>query len=457
MINFIKNLSSCKKSCGPLGDQCSQKDLQYMDSLAAAVLHKSSRRSQLILWIVLAFVIWALIWANFAYVDELARGEGHVIPSKKIQVIQNLEGGIISDILVDEGDAVEKGEIIIKIDDTKFASSYEENHLRVLELKAKELRLEAEAQGKAFKTQNLKGKMSALISHEKSLYNTNKRQLQEHINILKEKLIQREQELTEIKGKQDQLQTSYNFIQEEIAITKPLVENGVVSQVEFLQLSRQASAMKGELRAATLSIPRIKSTILEAKNKISESKLEFQNEAKEKLNEVSAEISRISESAGAIEDQVKRTSVRSPVKGLIKRLLITTVGGVVQPGMDMVEIVPLQDNLLIETKIKPSDIAYLYPGQKAIVKFTAYDFSIYGGLEGKLSNISADTIVDDEGNSFYSVSIKTDKNYLEKDGAKHEILVGMVANVDIITGKKSVMDYLLKPIIKARQSALTER
>ena len=429
-----------------------------MDSLAAAVLHKSSRKSQLILWIVFAFVLWALLWANFAYVDELTRGEGHVIPSKKVQVIQNLEGGIISDILVDEGDAVEKGEIIVKIDDTKFSSSYEENHLRVLELKAKELRLDAEAQGKPFNTgKKMPKEMSALILHEKSLYNTNKRQLKEHINILKEKLIQREQELTEIKGKQDQLQTSYDLITEEMNITKPLVKNGVVSQVEFLQLSRQASSMKGELRAATLSIPRIESTILEAKNKINEARLEFQNEAKEKLNEVSAEISRISESAEAIEDQVRRTSVRSPVKGLIKRLLITTVGGVIQPGMDIVEIVPLQDNLLIETKIKPSDIAYLYPGQKAIVKFTAYDFSIYGGLEGKLTNISADTIVDEEGNSFYSVNIKTDKSYLEKDGQKHEILVGMVANVDIITGKKSVMDYLLKPIIKARQSALTER
>ena len=436
----------------------SQDDLKYMSSLSAAVVQKSNTKTKYILWIFAVFIFWALLWANFANVDELARGEGRVIPSKKVQVIQNLEGGIISDILVDEGEAVEKGQVIIKIDDTKFSSSYEENFLRILELKAKMIRLNAEAEGTKFKvSKQIQEQMPALIIHEQSLFNTNKNQLKQQINILQEQVNQRTQELTEVRAKRDQLKVSHNLIQEEIRITEPLMQNGVVSKVEFLQLSRQASSMKGDLDASELSIPRIKSTIIEAKNKIMEARLESQNAAKEKLNEVSAEISRITEAGGAIEDQVKRTHVRSPVKGIVKQLLITTIGGVIQPGMDIVEIVPLQDKLLIETKIKPSDIAYLYPGQKAIVKFTAYDFSIYGGLEGEVTHISADTIIDEEGNSFYEVRIKTDKNYLLRDAKKYEILVGMVANVDIITGKKTIMDYLLKPIIKARQSALTER
>jgi len=436
----------------------SQYDLKYMDSLSAAVIQKSSTKTKYILWIFGVFIVWALLWASFANVDELARGEGRVIPSKKIQIIQNLEGGIISDILVDEGEAVEKGQIIIKIDDTKFSSSYEENFLRILELKAKMIRLNAEAEGKKFKvSQQIKEQMPALIAHEQSLFNTNRNQLKQQINILQEQVNQRMQEVIEARGKRDQLNVSYNFIKEEVSITRPLMENGVVSKVEFLQLSRQASSMKGDLDAVKLSIPRIKSTIIEAKNTILEARLEFQNNAKEELNEVSAELSRITEAGGAIEDQVKRTNVRSPVKGVVKQLLITTIGGVVQPGMDIVEIVPIQDKLLIETKIKPSDIAYLYPGQKAIVKFTAYDFSIYGGLDGVVTHISADTIIDEEGNSFYEVRIKTDRNFVERDGKKFEILVGMVANVDILTGKKTVMDYLLKPIIKARQSALTER
>lgn len=436
----------------------SDDDLRYMDSLSAAVIEKSNSRSKVILWLVFLLIIWALVWANYAYIDELTRGQGRVIPSKKVQTIQNLEGGIISDILVDEGEAVEKGQVLIKIDDTKFASSYEENYLRILELKAKMIRLNAEAEGKEFfvDAQAYK-KMPSLIAQEKSLYETNKHQLTQQINILKEQVKQRRQELAEAKAKQERSKVAYKLIQEEIKITQPLVKNGVVSQVEFLQLSRQANTMRGESQAATLAIPRIISTIEEAKNKINEAKLDFQSQAKEELNQVSAEISRISESAGALEDKVNRTHVRSPVKGVIKQLLVTTVGGVLQPGMEIVEIVPVQDKLLIETKIRPSDIAYLYPGQKAIVKFTAYDFSIYGGIEGKVTHISADTIVDEEGNSFYEVRVKTDKNYLEKSGKKYEIMVGMVANVDIITGKKTIMDYLLKPIIKAQQNALRER
>jgi len=436
----------------------SDDDLRYMDSLSAAVIERSNGHSKFLVWVLFILIIWALVWANYAYIDELTRGQGRVIPSKKVQIIQNLEGGIISDILVDEGEAVEKGQILVKIDDTKFASSYEENYLRILELQAKMIRLSAEAEGKAFwVNKEMYEQMPSLFEHEKSLHKTNKRQLQEQINILQEQVKQRRQELAEAKAKQDQLKISYELIKQELQITQPLVKSGVVSQVEFLQLSRQTNTMKGDFQASTLAIPRIISTIEEAKNKIKEAKLEFQNHAKEELNKVSAEVSRITESAGALEDQVSRTSVRSPVKGLVKQLLITTVGGVVQPGMEIIEIVPMQDNLLIETKIKPCDIAYLYPGQRAIVKFTAYDFSIYGGIEGKVTHISADTIVDEEGNSFYEVRIKTDKNYLEKDGKKHEIMVGMVANVDIVTGKKTVMDYLLKPIIKAHKSALRER
>lgn len=436
----------------------SQKDLKYMGSLSEAVLQKSSASFKIVLWLFLIFIAWALYWANNAKVDELARGDGRVIPSKKVQIIQNLEGGIISEILVEEGEAVEKGQIIVKIDDTKFASSYKENHLRALELTAKLIRLKAESEGIDFNiTKDYKDEMAKLIAHEKSLYWTNKSQLKQQISILQEQVNQRTHELAEAIAKKEQLQDSYYLINEEVKITKPLYINGVVSKVEFLQISRQASSINGDLRAAELSIPRIKSTILEAKNKINEAKLKFQNEAKEELNKVSAEISRISESEGALKDQVKRTSVRSPVNGIVKKLLVTTIGGVLQPGMDIVEIVPIQDTLLIQTKLKPSDIAYLYPGQKAIVKFTAYDFSIYGGLEGKVTHISADTIIDDEGDSFYEVLIKTDQTYLERHDQRFDILVGMVANVDIITGKKTVMDYILKPIIKARQNALTER
>ena len=349
-------------------------------------------------------------------------------------------------------------QVLLKIDDTSFSSSYAENNLRHLELKAQAVRLSAESSGK--ETQSMAAitdEMRPFMEHERSLYQLNKKQLSQQLNILKEQINQRKHVLKEAQAKLKQLQEDYKLIRQEVKITEPLVAKGIVSQVEFLQLSRQASGIRGEMESVELSIPRSRSTIQEAKNKMAEAELDYKHKAKEELNKVQAEIARISESSDALEDRVKRTLVRSPVKGIVQRLLVNTINGVIQPGMDIVEIIPFNDKLLIETKIKPSDIAYLYPGQKAMVKFTAYDFSIYGSLEGKVTLISADTLTDGEGNSFYIVSIKTDKNYLEFEGEKHDILVGMVANVDILTGKKSVFDFILKPILKVHQAALRER
>ena len=436
----------------------SQKDLQYMASLSSAVMQKSSGSSRLIIWMIFVSIAWLIIWAYFAEIDELTRGSGKVIPSKQVQVIQNLEGGIVSEILIDEGEIVEEGQVLLKIDDTSFSSSYAENHLRDLELKAQVVRLSAEASGKKVQSMTaITNEMRPFMEHERTLYQLNKKQLSQKLNILKEQINQRRHQLRESQSKYKQLREDYKLIQQEVQITEPLVAKGIVSQVEFLQLSRQASGIKGEMDSVKLSIPRTRSTIKEAKNKMEEAKLGFRHDAKEELNKVQAELSRIEESSGALEDRVERTLVRSPVKGIIQRLLVNTVNGVVQPGMDLVEIIPFNDKLLIETKIKPSDIAYLYPGQPAKVKFTAYDFSIYGSLDGKVTWISADTITDEEGKAFYLVRIKTNKNFLEFEGEKLDIMVGMIANVDIITGKKSVLDFLLKPILKVHQAALRER
>lgn len=436
----------------------SEEDLKYMESLSAAVLQKAPIKSRIILWVALIVITLLIIWAIFAHVDELARGIGKVIPSTHVQVVQNLEGGIVSDILVEEGQLVEKGQVLVKIDDTGFSSSYNENRLRYNELKAKSLRLNAESSSQPFQT-GRKGMedMSETISQEEGLYRINRSQLEQQISILKEQVAQRENELREAKAKEKELKTTYNLVAEEVKIMRPLVQSGLVSQVEYLQLSRQATGIKGELDAVTLSYPRIQSAIAEARNKIEKSRLEFRIKAKEEDTKVTAEMSRLSESDQALEDKVNRTLVRSPVKGIVKQLLVKTINGVVQPGMNIVEIVPVNDDLLIEAKIKPSDIAYVYPGQKANVKFTAYDFSVYGGLSGKVTHVSADTIVDEEGNSFYLVRIKTDKSYLQRDGRKFNIMVGMVTNVDIITGKKTIMDYIIKPLMKAKEGALRER
>ena len=433
-------------------------DLQYMSSLSEAALQKSPKKSKYILWLITLASAWLVFWASQAELDELTRGEGKIIPSHQLQVIQNLEGGIVSEILVEEGDMVKKDQILLKINNKNFNSSYKESKLRENELKAKFLRLDAEAHIKAFKydTNQMKN-LAKQIEYEKSLYESNKEQLVSSQDVVKEQIQQKMQEIKEIAAKILQQKRALKLMQDEVNITKPLVKKGLVSEVEFLQLNRQLNDLQGNLKASQLTVPRLNSQIKEFNNRLSEIRLEYKNRAKKELNEVAAEILRIGQTNTALIDRVERTLVRSPVNGTVQQLLINTIGGVVQPGMDLVEIVPAQDNLLVEAKIKPSDIAFLRPKLDAMVKFSAYDFGIYGGLKGRLTNISADTITDEKGNSYYLVRIKTNKSYLGSKSKPLPIMVGMTVSVDIITGKKTVLDYILKPILKAKQGALRER
>jgi len=436
-----------------------EKDLEYMNSVSAALLMNQSSGTKFMLWISAFAIAWLIFWAYNADIDALTRGQGKVIPSSQVQIIQNLEGGIVSEILVEVGEAVKKGDILIKIDDTSFVSSFIESQLRYNELQAKSVRLLAESSGKAFKASDAIRKNSPeLIKHEESLYRSNKEQLENNIKIYQRRLEQKKDELKEAEARLQNLTINYDLINRELELNKPLVDKGIVSEVEYLKLQREASTIEGQMKSTKLSIPRLASVIEEQKNNIKEVELRFKNTAKEQYNEVRAEMSRIEQANIAREDKVKRTFVRSPVNGTIKQLLVNTVGGVVRPGMDIIEVVPTQDNLVVEAKIRPSDIAFLFPGQRAIVKFSAYDFAIYGSLKGTLTHISADTIYDEASRqNYYLVRIKTDKNYLGSEDKKLNIIVGMTADVDIITGKKTVLDYILKPILRARENVLSER
>jgi len=429
-----------------------------MNSLSAAVLEVAPTRLRIVLyfWIIAIFVF--LIWANFAYIDEIARGDGEVIPSGENQMIQNLEGGIVEEILVKEGDAVEKNQILLKIDNQKSISSYSSNEIKAEALQAKILRLEAESNGEDFQVpEDIKKRLGEFIENERSLYETNKKELDSKLSALREKLVQRKQELQEAYSQRDHLESSYSMISKEVRMTRPMVAKGVRSKIDFLQLQRQANEISSKYDAAKKSIPRLKSAIKEVQNNIKETKLNFQSQAKEKMNEALAELHSLKATSTALEDQVTRTIVKSPMKGIVQKLYVHTVGGVIKPGQDIMEIVPSDETLLIKVKIKPKDIAFIYKGQRAIVKFTAYDFAIYGGLEGKVVQISPDSIKDEEGNVFYEVRIKTDKNYIGRHGKQLKIIPGMTTSVDIITGQKSVLDYILKPILKTKQYTFTER
>lgn len=439
-------------------EKLSQRDYEFMQSLSAAMLQKTPHTLQLVLLFWVIAVAGFILWASLAQIDEIARGSGEVIPSGENQMIQNLEGGIVEEILVHEGEHVEAGQLLIKIKNQKSESSFSSSEAKANALEAKIIRLKAEASGKPFKvTKELRRAIPQFVANEESLYETNKKQLQSQINALKEQLKQRRQELSEAKTHKEHLQTSLKMITKEIRMTKPMVAKGVRSKVDFLKLQREANAIEEQYRAYELSIPRLRSAINEMKNKIQESRLNYQSEAKEALNEAVAELRGSQATSTAYEDQVRRTLVRSPMKGIVQTLYVHTVGGVIKPGADIVEVVPSDQTLLIEVKIKPSDIAFIYYGQKANIKFSAYDFSIYGGLKGEVVLISADTITDQKENTYYTVRIKTEKNYLGSKNKPLKIIPGMTVTADILTGKKSVMDYLLKPILKTKQYSFTER
>jgi len=395
------------------------------------------------------------IWASLAHVDEITRGEGKVIPSRQLQVLQSLDGGIVSDIMVKEGDTVREGQVLVKIDATRFMSSFKENRAVYLALLAKAARLRALADGTDFKPPpEVVREDPQLAEAEHRLLLNRKAELDAQLGIVREQTEQRTHELAEAHARYEQASQGYDLTSRELTLTKPLIQSGAVSDVDLLRLQRDVARYAGERSQASSQITRLEAALAESRKKMVEVELEFKNQVRNELADVQSKINSLGEGSIALSDKVKQADIRSPVNGTVKRLLYNTVGGVVQPGKDIVEVVPLEDALLLEARVLPKDIAFLRPGQRANVKLTAYDFTIYGGLEGTLETISADSVLDEKGNAFYVVKVKTKRPDL---GKNLPIIPGMTATVDILTGRKSVLTYLLKPVLRAKQYALTER
>ncbi len=447
-----------EKQSTSIFDQESMTRTDLATDIRTTILVQSPRGGRAIIWLTMLLLVLALFWASVSEVEELTRGTGKVIPSSQIQVIQNLEGGILAELHVHIGDIVKKGQLLMRLDETRFYAPVQDNRLQYLALQAKVHRLIAETQNtKMVLPEEIVKESREIVDREMALYHSRQEELNTTLKILQEKANQRRQEVEELQAKLTELVRTYKFLSREIEFTRPLVAEGAVSQVEMLRLERQASQMKGSIEATKLAIPRAESKHKEALQEMQEERLLFANKAKVELNEAYPKLQGLSSSSKALADRLDRTAVRSPVYGTVKQVLVNTVGGVVQPGMDLLEIVPLEENLLVEARIQPADIAFLHPNQKAMVKFTAYDFTIYGGLEAELEHISADSLVDEKGNSYYLVRVRTNKNYLEGKNGQLPIMPGMVASVDIITGKKTILSYLLKPMLRAKQTALRER
>lgn len=450
----------------------------FIDNSAASVLLDTPQSSRILLWGVVCFVIIAVVWAYFAELDEITRGEGSVIPSQQIQVVQYLEGGILKELFIKEGDKVEANQPLLLVDETKFLSDYrgqaqEQAYLEISVARHKavlasilissdpangdwqeQARIEVQpiSVDAEWQVRN-----PELLGREQAQLEEYLRNLTNQLDILGRQIQQRDQEEKELDSKISYLNRTYKLSLREMAMTRPLADQGVIPEIELIKLQREVNSYKQELEGARLLLPKVRLSIQEAVAKRREIALNARSESQQKLNESLAQLNQNTEAQVSFRDRVDRTTVVSPVHGTIKTISVNTIGGVIQPGMDLVEIVPTEDHLLIEAKVSPKDIAFLRPGLNAVVRLTAYDFSIYGGLKGTLEHISADSIEDEQGNIYYLIRVRTENTDLGRGTNSLPIIPGMMATVDIMTGKKSVLDYLLKPIFKAQQQALRER
>lgn len=436
-------------------DDVSLPESDFMRDAESIIIQQEPLRARILLHSVLFVLVLFLLWAALVSVDEITKGEGKVIPSQQLQVYPSLDGGIVTDILVQEGQVVNEGQVLLQIDTTRFESSVNENRALYLSLMAKAARLRAIGDGKPFvPPQEVLTEDPKTAEEEQRLFETATSELNAQLSIARQQLAQRNQEQAEAQARQKQASNAYDSTLKELNVTKPLLTSGAVSEVELLRLERDVTRFKGEKEVAAAQVAKSAAAMSEAGRKIQEVELAVRNNASKELSETMSRLNTLVQSGTGLADKVKQSSIRSQVRGTVKRLLVNTIGGVVQPGRDVVEVVPSDGKLMLEAKVSPKDIAFLVPGQKAVVKFTAYDFSTYGGLDARLEHIGADSVTDERGNTFYTVRVSTNKSVL--DGGQ-PIIPGMVAEVDIITGKKTILSYLLKPVLRAKQSAFTER
>jgi adhesin transport system membrane fusion protein len=424
---------------------------------AGDVMSRShTQRAQKIVRAALVVIVLLIVWASLAHVDEITKGDARVISSRQLQLVQSFDGGVVSEILVKEGQVVEKDQLLLKIDETRATSGVRESAAQGFALRARQARLRALAEGATFQPPVTSGSAEEqrILDEERRLYQTRLSELNTMLAINQQQLQQREQELGEMRARKTSADRSLDLGQQELNKTKPLLATGAVSEVDILRLDGAVSKARGDSEQAAAMIARVQASIGEAQRKIQETEITFRNDARKELADVMGKLNALNEGAVALTDKVDKSQIKSPLRGRVQRLLANTVGGVVQPGKDIVEIVPLDDALVLEAKVLPKDIAFIHPEQPATVKFTAYDFSIYGGMTATVENISPDTVVDEKGNAFYLVRVVTTQ---AKFSDKLPIIPGMTAEVDILTGNKSVMSYLLKPVLKGKAYALRER
>ena len=411
-------------------------DFAFANDVRAAAELRTPRTSRILLTSSLALIATFLIWANFAVLDEVKRGNGKVIPSRQTQIIQSLEGGIVDQILIQEGDIVRAGQPLMRINDTKFASEFGEIRERRGAMAARVVRLEAEVVGrdKVVFPAELQQVAPRAVETERSVFENRARKIAQDIDVLSQQ--------------ETRLSDTLKLMTREVELTRSLYKQKVVPEIEMLRLEQKFSDVKGQLA--------------EAQSKIATTRATFRSAADEDLAKSKGDLAVLDENIKSAQDRVRRTELQAPVYGIVNKVNVTTIGAVVQPAANVMEIVPLDDTLLVEGRIRPQDIAFIRPKQDAVVKLTAYDSSVYGSLKGKVERISADAIIDEKADkaerqeAFYRVIVRTEKNHLGTEQTPLPIIPGMVATVEVLTGEKSVLDYLIKPARMLRDEALRE-
>ncbi len=437
----------------------SRDDFAFANDARAAMESTRGDGAWLPLLVIACLMVAGVVWASLAVVEEVTSGQGRVVPSSQIQVVQTLEGGIVRSIDVQEGDIVEPGQVLIVVDDTSLASKLGELRSRKRALQAEEVRLTAEANGEATLefSDELRRAAPRAVAAQQQAFRARRAKLANEREILRQQILQREQELRELEARQAKLAATLAPLERELQLTRNLARRNVVPEVDLLRLERQYADAVGEQAVVEAALPRARAAIAESQTRVGAVESVFQAEARERLARVIADLGVLEESEVAAADLVRRTELRAPVRGIVNKINVSSIGAVVQPAVDIVEIVPLDDTLLIEARIRPQDVAFIRPDQEASVKLTAYDYTVYGDLAGRVERISADTSLDERGDAYYRVMVRTGEAGLVHNGRTLEIIPGMVASVDIQTGRKTVLDYVMKPVLKVRDEALRER
>ncbi|MEO5326319.1 HlyD family type I secretion periplasmic adaptor subunit [Mesorhizobium sp. CC13] len=401
-------------------------------------------------------------WASFAEVDEIARGEGKVIPASKTQIVQASEAGVVQEIAVKIGQIVKKNDLIIRLDNTVSTSSLGEQQAKARTLQARIARLKQEQEGRIGEPlacpDELIETAPEICENEQKLLVARRQNFDTKLSVLKSRLDQRQKELSEAQANVQRLTENIAVSEKEAALVTSMVKRNLMARTEQIRVDREQADLNGQLKLAGETIKRTEAAIVEARLQVDEFGLELRQQALDELTQALAELSVVDETIRGASDRVARTDIRSPVDGIVNTLDVNTLGAFVQPGGVVAGIVPTSDTLLVEARVSPRDVAFIRPEQRALIKVSAYDFSIFGGLDGKVQNITADSLVDQNtGEPYYQVRVSTDRSTLEKDGKTYSIIPGMISTVEIITGRKTILSYLLKPITKARNEALRER